>query len=469
MEKYLPEIKGKPVIEKIGLPCPMEELFGHFADEPEAAFLNSSMETDAGRYSFVGLDPFLSLRGKGRDLELRFNGHKHLLKADPFDCLGSIMDTYRASNPSPLPFTSGGIGYLSYDLKNIVERLPRKAEDDLALPDIYFVFYRTVLAHDNHDPGHLYVCNIDTDTRLGGAMDEFSRKIRGVAPGGHKTRLASASCRPKLISNTSREDYIISIKKVLDYIRAGDIYQACLSQRFRSEWTERPYELYLRLNEINPAPFSAFLNYDDFSVISSSPELLLDIRDGVIETRPMKGTRPRGANADEDRSMMERLRTSAKDASELSMIVDLERNDLGKVSVPGSVKVAEHRRMETYPTVFQTISIVKSEKEKDSGLADVIKAVFPGGSISGCPKIRAMEIIDELEPNVRSVYTGSIGYMSFHDTMELNIAIRTMVMKDKNVYFHAGGGIVADSDPETEYEETLHKAKAMIEALGCGG
>jgi para-aminobenzoate synthetase component 1 len=267
----------------------------------------------------------------------------------------------------------------------------------------------------------------------------------------------------------SKEDYITSIKKVLDYIRAGDIYQVCLSQRFKAEWPERPYELYMRLNEINPAPFSAFLNYDDLSIISSSPELFLDVRGGVIETRPMKGTRPRGTGPDEDKAMMEHLKASAKDASELSMIVDLERNDLGKISIPGSVKVAEHRRIEAYPTVFQTISVVKSEKEKNAGLADVIKAVFPGGSISGCPKIRAMEIIDELEPSVRSIYTGSIGYMSFHDTMELNVAIRTMILKGKDVYFHAGGGIVADSDPETEYEETLHKARAMIEALGCDG
>jgi para-aminobenzoate synthetase component 1 len=343
--------------------------------------------------------------------------------------------------------------------------LPQNAEDDLSLPDIYFTFYKTLLVYDRQDPAHLYACVID------GTRDDVSRKIRKVAalehdPHENRTQRTIAS---KLISNISRQNYINSVNKVLDYIRAGDIYQACLSQRFKTEWPERPYELYLRLNEINPAPFSAFLNYNDFSIISSSPELLLDVRNGIIETRPMKGTRPRGMNADEDKILMEHLRTSTKDASELSMIVDLERNDLGKVSVPGSVRVSEHRRIETYPTVFQTISVVKSEKEKNAGLADVMKAVFPGGSISGCPKIRAMEIIDELEPNVRSVYTGSIGYMSFHDTMEFNVAIRTMILKDKDVYFYAGGGIVADSDPEAEYEETLHKAKAMIEALGVTG
>jgi len=256
-----------------------------------------------------------------------------------------------------------------------------------------------------------------------------------------------------------------AVEKVLEHIKAGDIYQACLSQRFKTKWEGSGYELYRRLNEINPSPFSAYLNAGDHTVISSSPELFLRRCGEVIETRPMKGTRPRGNTPEEDAAIKEDLKKSQKDISELLMIVDLERNDLGKIAVPGSVKVVEDRRIEPYPTVFQTIAVVQGELRKGTDNLDILKAVFPGGSITGCPKIRAMEIIDELEPTSRGIYTGAIGYISFHNTMDLNIAIRTMLLKNHDLYFGAGGGIVSDSNPEAEYEETLVKAQALINSL----
>ncbi|MFC1549210.1 aminodeoxychorismate synthase component I [Candidatus Omnitrophota bacterium] len=309
---------------------------------------------------------------------------------------------------------------------------------------------------------------IDTDSTANKNSEDIIKETINIVrsiPKNAGSHFATVQFDPKLTPDISKENYIGSINRVLEYIRAGDIYQACLSQRFKAEWPFPSYDLYLKLNKINPSPFSSYLNFRDAAIISSSPELFLKVEDNVIETRPMKGTRPRGSNPDEDKALKEQLLTSTKDDAELSMIVDLERNDLGKVSVPGTVEVTEHRRIETYPTVFQAISIVKSRKEKDASIADVIKATFPGGSIAGCPKIRAMEIIDELEPTTRNVYTGAIGYISFHDTMELNMAIRTMLLKEKSVYFQVGGGIVADSDPETEYEETLHKARALVESL----
>lgn len=461
MEKYLPKIKRTPVIEKVELAVPVESVFEYFSKRDNAALLNSSLETDAGRYSFMGIDPFLVLRGKGTDLKMEFGGHTFLIKDDPFKCLDSVIRTYKVDNPTPFPFISGGIGYLSYDLKNATEKLPQNAKDDLGLPDIYFAFYKVLLIHDKKDPGNLYI-SVTTDEAAD--TSEYKKVISGPVPA-QEAFETPEGWTPRLRHETSKNDYINSVKRVLDYIRAGDIYQVCLSQRFRAEWPFDPYQLYRKLNGINPAPFSAYLNFGDGKIISSSPERFLHLADNVIETRPMKGTRPRSEDPIEDAELKENLRASVKDGAELSMIVDLERNDLGKVSVPGSVEVAEHRRLETYPTVFQTISIVKSTAESDTGMADIIKASFPGGSITGCPKIRAMEIIDELEPTARSVYTGSIGYLSFHDTMDLNIAIRTMIIKGKDVYFQVGGGIVADSDPQDEYEETLHKARAMIDSL----
>ncbi|RKY41920.1 MAG: aminodeoxychorismate synthase component I [Candidatus Makaraimicrobium thalassicum] len=468
MEKNLPKIHRSPVIEKIECNCPLEDLFAHFARIPDTSFLNSSLETDAGRYSFIGIEPFLVLSGKDNNLQIRSDGRRLSIKSDPFKCLESLIRTYRTDNNTPLPFVAGGIGYLSYDLKDILERLPQRAKDDLDLPDIYFVFYRALLIHDRLEPRRLYISIVDIDPGGHKKTNELMKEIKEAvkaASGTIRPAPESVLHEPVFESNFSKTGYIRSVRKVIDYIRGGDIYQTCLSQRFKTEWPFHPYDLYLRLNKINPSPFSAYLNFERSRVISSSPELFLRLADNTVETRPMKGTRPRGKDAGDDIVLKERLEKSRKDEAELAMIVDLERNDLGKIGVPGSIEVAEHRRIETYPTVFQTISIVKSRVSGGISPVDIIKAAFPGGSISGCPKIRAMEIIDELEPTRRNVYTGSVGYISFHNTMDLNIAIRTMIMKGKDVYFQVGSGIVADSDPEAEYRETLDKARALMESL----
>ncbi|MFH1664609.1 MAG: aminodeoxychorismate synthase component I [Candidatus Omnitrophota bacterium] len=468
MEKYLPKIKRTPVIGRIASDSSPEKVYALFADRADTALLNSSFATDAGRYSFIGIDPFLILKGSDGKLSLGFDNHKLDLAGNPFNLLASILDTFKTESPVPLPFTSGGIGYLSYDLKNSLEKLPAGAADELGLPDIYFVFYRTILIFDRQEPGVITasILEMDPDGRKkpSDILKETAAAItKSIVPANEP--LSAGRKAARVASNFSKKDYVKAVEKVLDYIRSGDIYQACLSQRFKTTWDRSPYELYLELNKINPAPFSAYLNYDGFQIISSSPELFLRSDGRVVETRPMKGTRPRGRNAEEDLALKDSLEKSEKDGAELSMIVDLQRNDLGRIARPGTVKVAEHKRIEPYPTVFQTISVVKAEIDDGISPVDIIKATFPGGSITGCPKIRAMEIIAELEPVKRSVYTGSIGYISFHNTMNLSIAIRTMIMKGKDVYFHAGGGIVADSDPLSEYEETLAKAQAMITSL----
>lgn len=468
MEKYLPKIKRVPLIEKVKIGSSFEEIFAHFKDQINSSLLNSSLETDAGRYSFIGIEPFITLSSRGNNVKIKTGDHRLTLKANPFDSLGSIISSYKTENPLPLPFTAGGVGYFSYDLKDVLERLPKRAKDDLKLPEVCFIFYRALIISDRENPGEVYISVADTDSCGHEKAPDLLKRIKKIINSPIiKTQSPPKAHKSTLESNFTKPGYIKAVRKVMDYIRSGDIYQVCLSQRFKTEWPHDAYELYLKLNKINPSPFSAYLNFEEARIVSSSPELFLRLRGDTVQTRPMKGTRPRGSDQEKDKALKGELVSSSKDAAELSMIVDLERNDLGKVSLPGSIKVTEHRRTETYPTVFQTISIVEGKLESGINPVEVIKAAFPGGSISGCPKIRAMEIIDELEPTKRSVYTGSIGYISFHGTMDLNIAIRTMIMKGKDVYFQSGGGITADSIPEAEYAETLDKARALMQSLTC--
>ena len=251
-----------------------------------------------------------------------------------------------------------------------------------------------------------------------------------------------------------------------DYIASGDIYQANISQRFEATLSCEPWELYLRLRQVNPAPFAAFLSYPEVTVLSASPEQYLNMRNGTVYTRPMKGTRPRGKTSDEDRRLAAELLASEKDRAENVMIVDLLRNDLGRVCVPGSIEVPELFTIEKYPTVFQMVSSICGRTRPGVDAVDLLRACFPGGSVTGAPKIRAVEIIDELEPTQRSVYCGAIGYVGFDNSTLTSIPIRILLVKGRKVYFQVGGGIVADSDPQAEYEETLHKARGSLEALG---
>ena len=453
-------------VKRFPCPLPPEQAFAAFASGPDTAILNSSMRTDAGRYSFIGVDPFLVFTSKGASFSIRSDGGVTDGHGDPLEALRSILEENRVVNDTALPFISGGIGYFSYDLKNMIERLPEKALDDVGMPDIRFVFYRTILIFDSEDPGYVTVSSFDADGTGLRDPEDLARSLSGLDTRYKIQDTKKYDTPPPISSNFTKQEYLSAIGRGLEHIRAGDIYQLCLTQRFRTRWERDAYELYMKLNGINPAPFSAYLNSGDHKIISSSPELFLRRRGNIIETRPMKGTRPRGDNARGDERNRLDLVNSQKDISELLMITDLERNDLGRIAVPGSVEVTEHRRVEAYPTVFQTIAVIRGIVAERTDNMDIIRASFPGGSITGCPKIRAMEIIDELEPTSRGVYTGAIGYLSFHDDMELNIAIRTMVAKGDDVYFQAGGGIVSDSDPEAEYEETLVKARALIESLG---
>ena len=464
-----------PLIEEITTPLTPPAVFDLFYSQPNSCFLDSGMDPQRlGRYSFIGIDPFLIVRSFGTEIELSWKQSRRVEQGNPFNVLGRLLSLYSLDPaPSPVPFLGGAMGYLSYDLCHFIERLPTTAKDDLEFPESYFAFYDAIIAFDNLEHKTYIVSTgfpeLQDSERIKRAqlrLEEMKGKL--FTPPAH---IIATSPSPKenpqtvLRSNFTREDYIKAVQKARDYIIAGDIFQVNLSQRFETELTVKPYELYQRLRQINPAPFAAYLNFNDITVVSASPERFLCVNGDQVETRPIKGTRPRGKGLEQDAMFAQELLNSIKDRAENVMIVDLERNDIGRVCQYGSVQVTELAILEIFPTVFHLTSTVVGKLRPGISRIDLLKATFPGGSITGAPKVRSMEIIDELEPTRRSVYTGAIGYLSFSEHLDLSIVIRTFLIKGNKAYFQLGGGIVYDSDPQAEYEETLHKGRALMEAL----
>jgi para-aminobenzoate synthetase component 1 len=363
------------------------------------------------------------------------------------------------------------VGYFSYDLCHFIERLPHKAIDDLNLPECYLGFYDAIVAFD-HLENKTYLVStgfpeaeVEKRKRRAEARLNELRNLVLLSPPPQRVKEPAAGKGIVLKANFSHEGYLGAVARAREYIGAGDIFQVNLSQRFEADLNIQPYELYKRLRKINPAPFASYFNFGGVSIVGASPERFLKLRGDRVETRPIKGTKPRGKTPEEDKALAAALLASKKDRAENIMIVDLERNDIGRVCRYGTVKVTELAILETYPTVFHLTSTVVGQLREGKSRIDLLKATFPGGSITGAPKVRAMEIIDELEPTRRSVYTGSIGYLSFNGDMDLNIVIRTIIVKDGRAYFQLGGAIVYDSEPEAEYIETLDKGKALIQAL----
>ena len=452
-----------PVIKEIPFPITSLDAFAVIKGLPYPFFLDSSFDLKGlGRYSFLGASPYKIIRSKGRTVEIETCFGNYRYQGNAFDFIGEELKRFSIASEHYIPFLLGGVGYFSYDLLHLLEEIPSKTIDDIGFPECHIAFYDTSIAFDHHE-GKGYVVSV-TENKA----DEVIGLLKTVGTA-HPT---STDHRPPttghFVSSFSKEYYIKTVQKAKEYIAAGDIYQVNLSQRFSTEIDMSPYDLYLRLRETSPAPFSAYLDFGKAAVLSSSPERFLKIDGKEVETRPIKGTRPRGRTPEEDERLKKELEQSDKDRAEHIMIVDLERNDLGRVSRYGSVKVKEGMSVETFAQVHHLVSTVSGELKDGMEPVEVIKATFPGGSITGAPKVRAMEIIEELEPIKRGVYTGSIGYIGFDGRMDLNIAIRTVVVKDGKAYFSVGGGIVADSDPEAEYQETLDKARGIMEALNSG-
>lgn len=446
------------------------KIFELFKSKPYCIFLDSASNTNAlGRYSIIAFDPFLVFKSKGKVINIIMNGYSRKLIGDPLDYLQSLFKKYKCDIKSNLPFISGGIGYFSYDLCRQLESIKDNRKDKLHVPDIMFCFYNNAIIGDHmKNKTYIAVSSIGADysCSLKKKLDQISAIISG-----DDSIIASPSVKArqnlrKISSNFSKEQYCDMVARAKEYIRNGDIYQVNLSQRFSTAIDSSDCCcLYNRLRIANPAPFSACLDFGDVKVLSSSPERFIKIRNGIIETRPIKGTRPRGKSIEQDNMLYSELVKSEKDRAELTMIVDLERNDLGKVCRIGSVHVKKLFEVEKYATVQHLVSTIEGTLLPGMDVIDCIRAAFPGGSITGAPKIRAMEIINELEPVKRGIYTGSIGYIGFDGSCDLNIAIRTIIVKGSEAFYNVGGGIVWDSLPEKEYQETLDKGKALMQVL----
>jgi len=449
-------------------------------------FLDSGNQYDQlGKHSYLGAFPFLKVSAFQEYMKIQRAGEPEFqVDFQPQQNVLTVLDGFisRFQTPlaSPFPFSGGAVGFFSYDLKNEIEDLPLSSKQDLEIPLWTLAWYDGILVYEHETERYwLTACGMQEDGECNAGLaqarlDNIEGIIRNfldldlagnspITSGDHFPALPFE----EIGKGVPRNQYLKDLQKVIDYIYAGDIYQANLSQRFSIKYQGDPWELYSRLRQENPAPFSAFLPYDDFQILSTSPERFIRITsEGFIETRPIKGTRPRGKTREEDKMMAEELLASEKEKAELTMIVDLERNDLGRICTYGTVKTKELISLEKYPAVWHLVATIEGKLKRGLMASQILKAVFPGGSITGAPKIRAMEIIDELEPYNREIYTGSIGYIGFDGAWDLNIVIRTILLKQGFAYVHAGGGIVADSVPENEYKETIYKAGKLLEVLG---
>ncbi len=444
-----------PIAERLAPGISPVDVFERLSRLPGAAWLDSAAPAGGlGRFTFLASDPYRIVEAGSTD------------PGDPLERLREALGPpIRAEAPVPGPFAGGAIGFLSYDLGRRYETVPSIARDDLAMPDLRFGLYDVFVAFDATDaPGWIISTGAPED---GVAASRRARDrlawLREILAG-PKPPPGPWRCGEP-VSSQSRDGYASDVRRALDWIREGHVYQVNLSQRFDAAFAGDPAGAYLALRAANPAPFAAYIDAGAHQILSSSPERFLAVGGGRVEIRPIKGTARRDPDPSVDRGLAEGLLASVKDRAELTMIVDLCRNDLGRVCSYGSVRADAFPRLESYATVHHLVATVSGWLREGADAFDAVRAAFPAGSITGAPKIRAMEIIEEIEPTRRGVYCGSIGWIGRDGRMDLNVAIRTMVIREGRLHFQVGGGIVADSNPHAEYEETLHKAEGMRRAL----
>jgi len=456
-------------------------LFKHFAKK-EHAFLLESVEGGAkwARYSFIGTDPFMMLYGKNGDMVIEQQGNKQVLKDQPLELLKAKLRAFRTpAIPDFPPFTGGAIGFFGYDLLQYYEKLPAHRIDDMNMNDIQFMFCDQIIVFDHLKQQLLLVSNVHiaegaTDREIEhsyqltlGKIEALIQEIRQIhvstdIPGG------AMNMDPELghvESNLTKEQFIQNVNQAKEYIRAGDIFQVVLSQRFNIETTVDPLHVYRVLRVMNPSPYMYYLKMGEQVIVGTSPEALVKVSDGKVETRPIAGTRPRGKTVDEDKQLEQELLADEKERAEHLMLVDLGRNDIGRVAKYGSVRCDSFMEIERYSHVMHIVSNVSGELREDKDFFDAFISCLPAGTVSGAPKLRAMEIIAELENEARGAYAGAIGYLGFGGSMDACITIRTIIFKHNRAYVQSGAGIVWDSNPESEYMETVNKAKAMLKAI----
>jgi para-aminobenzoate synthetase component 1 len=479
--EVVPRAAVVPLVEELPGAPDAWEVCQRLAHLPHVLFLDSAaVLPDLGRYSFVTADPFAWLTSIQGHVSLE---GRHLPASDPFPVLAGLLAHWRAQTLADLPPFQGGIaGLFGYDLCHHLERLPRPRLDEFRVPDLAVGCYDWVVGCDHvRRRAWLFSTGFpeaEAEPRRLRAVERL-RAVKACLSGGwcadHAARPAEAlrpalahpvGALPGVCSNFTRDEYLAAVGRAIEYVHAGDCFQVNLAQRLLHPASVPPLDLYRRLRTHNPAPFAGYFELDDYVIASASPERFLRVEGGRVETRPIKGTRPRGGTPDEDERLREELAHSAKDRAENIMIIDLLRNDLGRVCAYGSVEVATVCRLETHPFVHHLVSEVRGRLRSGLGQVDLLRAAFPGGSVTGAPKVRAMEIIAELEPTARGPYCGSLGYLGFDGSMDTNILIRTFTAGSGWLQFPVGGGVVADSTPEGEYEETLHKAAGLAAAIG---
>jgi para-aminobenzoate synthetase component 1 len=470
-------------IQEIEAGLQPETLVEQLQGEPGRVLLRGAAAgSREARYSLVAARPFLTFRSRGSRCAVATEAQPQprVSFGNPWRLLDGLLSRYELPDAPDFPFPAGGcFGFWGYDLKNFVEpALPRRAANDLDLPDCHLAFHDSLAVFD-HALGRAWIVSTGlmpdgsrTEARQAGRLEFWMEAVRAAGKGIPSSRPQHAPADPGIEAEAAgvrstlpRPDFIARVERAQQYIRSGDIYQVNLSQRLAASTGASGWEWFGRLNAVSPAPFAAFVDCGDFQIASSSPELFLRLSGRHILTRPIKGTRPRSADPDRDAQLAYELHTSAKEMAELVMITDLLRNDLGKVCEFGSVRVPELVRLERFAHVQHLVSTVEGRLRPDQTHLSALASCFPGGSITGAPKIRAMEIIDELEPVARGPYTGALGCLGFNRESQLSILIRSVLCAGPTAYFHAGAGIVADSDPEAEYGETLDKARGFLSAL----
>ena len=438
------------------------QIYEIWKDEKDTILFDSAKkDSKYSRYSFIGLNKFLKFRSKDGVSFI----NDEVVMGNPLVILENILNEYKLEYESEIPFLAGAMGFLSYDMSFKLEKIESKHKDELGIDDLYFLFFENVIIFDL-EKNKKYITSLGVKENSDNTINVIKNKIVEFEKSYVKRDAYSYNEDfTKFNSKFTEDEYMNAVDMVKGYIEEGHTYIMNMTHQFECINTENSFDVYSKLREINPAPFSAYLNIDDFEIISSSPERFFNIIDNKIETRPIKGTMPRGLTSIEDEKNKEILLSSEKDKSELLMVVDLERNDLSKVCEPFSVKVTELFKLEEYPTVFHLVSTIEGKLEKEKSTIAAMKACFPGGSITGTPKYRTIEIIDELERTRRGLYTGAIGYFDLRGNCDFNIVIRTILKKGNKASFGVGGGITIESDPKSEYKETLDKAKALMRVL----
>jgi anthranilate synthase component 1 len=466
-----------PVVKSVSadLLTPVSDFLSIAENEPHA-FLLESIERgeQIGRYTFLGARPYMRLRARGSAIEIERGRHRERHQGNVFEFVKLLLSEHQpAAVPGLPPFTAGAVGYFSYDVVRQLEKIGEHAKNDLSLPDCELMFFDRLLAFD-HLRHQIHIVAA-ADVSRENPRAAYARAVRDIAAlerklaGGLRPAMwrKSVKAKPgklKIHTGTTRAQFLRSVERCKEYIAAGDIFQVVLSQRLDFIPGIEPFDLYRALRQVNPSPYLYFLRMGETQILGSSPEMLVRVTGRKLEYRPIAGTHPRGRDEAEDQRLEQQMRTDEKERAEHVMLVDLGRNDLGRVSEYGSVKVKDLMYVERYSHVMHLVSALEGTLRKDLGAIDAFAACFPAGTLSGAPKVRAMQIIEELEPVRRGIYGGSVLYADFAGNLDSCIGIRTMLMQGKHAYLQAGAGIVADSDPAKEFEESMNKAQALLRA-----